>query len=184
MDSGYPTKLVVKTDSPLTFAFAPKLLPWKIGPSLIVKVARSKEGLSERGVFGAAERGVPLTTVALYLTWKDGLKAFEKLWVEDWKIEGLATLEKMTKVAMVVFVCPCHRGRRLFRAGFPEVVRDVVCQLSYQPLLSVVQTSCHRHCSRHSGASLPTRGSIPWEVKMVGAEVIGLVYRGFDEIEG
>src|SRR5271155_2968424 len=43
-DSGYPTSEVVKTASPEMFDFAPKDLPWKIGPSRMVKVARSLEG--------------------------------------------------------------------------------------------------------------------------------------------
>ena len=66
MDSGYPTSDVVNTASPLIFVFAPKLLPWKIGPSLIVNVARSYEGLVERvETLGVETRGVPFTTVAL-----------------------------------------------------------------------------------------------------------------------
>ena len=70
MDSGYPTREVVKTASPLTFALAPKLLPWKIGPSRIVKVARSNDGLVAFEVTaGGGDRGVPLIKVALYLTW-------------------------------------------------------------------------------------------------------------------
>jgi len=74
MDSGYPTSEVVKTASPLIFALAPKLLPWWIGPSRMVNVARSKDGLVARlETDGGGERGVLSTSVALYLTWTAGL---------------------------------------------------------------------------------------------------------------
>ena len=66
MDSGYPTNDVVNTVSPLILVFAPKLLPSKMGPPRIVKVAGSYEGLFERGeTHGAGEHVAPSTTVAL-----------------------------------------------------------------------------------------------------------------------
>jgi hypothetical protein len=37
IDSGYPTREVVKTASPEMLDFAPKDLPWKTGPSCRVK---------------------------------------------------------------------------------------------------------------------------------------------------
>jgi hypothetical protein len=43
-------------------------LPWKMGPSRMVKVARSNEGWVERvDTRGAGARGVPLTKVAWVL---------------------------------------------------------------------------------------------------------------------
>lgn len=65
----------MKTASPLTLVFAPKLFPWKIGPPRIVKVARSKEGFVERvETRGAGTLGVPGATVALYLTFLTEVK--------------------------------------------------------------------------------------------------------------
>lgn len=115
MDSGYPTSEVVKTASPLMFALAPKLFPWKMGPSRIVKVARSYEGfVARREVFGGGTRGVPLTTVALCRTWKVGLKALEKA------VEGLKALVKIAE-AMAVIVCPMSQFvRASVRLCFPE----------------------------------------------------------------
>ena len=61
----------MKTASPLIFVLAPKLFPWKIGPSLIVKVARSKLGLVLRVDVRPVElRGVGDTISALPRTWK------------------------------------------------------------------------------------------------------------------
>ena len=135
MDSGYPTKLVVKTASPLTFALAPKLLPWKIGPSLIVKVARSKEGLVDRGEVGGGDACVePLTAVARPRIWITGLKALEVklLAAADWKVAGLKALVKINVAIYVVGrcdVCPGWdaEGHELINVGLPEVVGDVVC---------------------------------------------------------
>ena len=41
MDSGYPTREVVKTASPEMLLRAPKDVPWKMGPFRMVSVARS-----------------------------------------------------------------------------------------------------------------------------------------------
>lgn len=122
MDSGYPTSEVVKTASPLILALAPKLFPWKTGPSRIVNVARSKDGFVAReDTGGGGERGVPATTVALYRTWMVGLKALEKA------VEGLKERVKIAD-AMVGDCCfnVEHGGPSVHR-GFPEVVGDVVC---------------------------------------------------------
>jgi len=122
MDSGYPTRDVVKTASPLMFALAPKLLPWWIGPSLIVNVALSKVGLVERAlVGGGAERGVPSATVALDRTWKDGLRALVKPDTAGLKAEGLMDLEK-TKDAMVVDLSSYSDKSSLIHVGLPKVV--------------------------------------------------------------
>lgn len=89
------------------FALAPKLLPWKIGPSLIVNVALSKAGLVERVlVGGGGERGVPLTTVARNLTWREGLEALLKPLAAGLRMEGL---EKMD-VAMVIDISPYDKS--------------------------------------------------------------------------
>lgn len=94
---------MVKTASPLTFARAPKLLPWKIGPSLIVKVARSNDGLVDRVGRGSGERDVLLTTVALCLTCVEVSRltaAVLKMPAAGFRHDGLHALLKMT-VAMI-----------------------------------------------------------------------------------
>lgn len=68
----------MNTASPLTFVFAPKLLPSYTGPSRIVKVARSNEGLVVRAAArgGGLGRAAPLITLALKRTWVEVFKAF------------------------------------------------------------------------------------------------------------
>jgi hypothetical protein len=51
MDSGYPTREVVKTASPEMFDFAPKDFPWKTGPSWYESVVAPHIGLC-RNVLG------------------------------------------------------------------------------------------------------------------------------------
>ena len=131
MDSGYPTKLVVNTASPLTLALAPKLFPWKIGPSRIVKVARSKDGLVIRGEVGGGDACVePLTAVARPRIWITGLKALEVklLAAADWKVAGLKALVKINAAIYVVDRCYFWPDwHELINVGLPEVVGDVVC---------------------------------------------------------
>lgn len=144
MDSGYPTKLVVNTASPLTLALAPKLFPWKIGPSLIVKVARSKEGLVDRGEVGGGDACVePLTAVARPRIWITGLKALEVklLAAADWKVAGLKALVKINVAIYVVDRCEFSPNwHELINVGLPEMVGDVVCRVgACQPGLCRVQ---------------------------------------------
>ena len=107
MLSGYPTRLVVNTASPLIFVLAPKLMPWKIGPSLIVNVARSNEGLVVRVLTrGGGDRGVPFTTLALNLTWMlEGLKALVVKPAAGFKAEALHIRGNII-VAMMEIVLP------------------------------------------------------------------------------
>jgi hypothetical protein len=50
MDSGYPTREVVKTASPETLEFAPKAVPWKTGPSF------QRVSFAKRGEYSTRER--------------------------------------------------------------------------------------------------------------------------------
>ena len=135
IDSGYPTSDVVNTASPLIFVFAPKLLPWKIGPFLIVKVARSYDGLVERGdVAVGGTLGVPSKTVALKRAWKRGLKMLlVRPAATGLTPEGLTRIRG--NIAVAIFRLKSSDiwggGDSVYRR-FPKVVGDVVYEETCQ----------------------------------------------------
>lgn len=90
------------------FDLAPKLLPVNIGPSRIVKVAGSYEGLVERVLGrGLAVRTVSPTTVALKRACMLGLRllAVKPAEIVGFSIAGpFALMRENIEVAMVRFV--------------------------------------------------------------------------------
>jgi hypothetical protein len=80
---------------------APKLFPWKMGPSLMVKVARSNEGAVEREFLSGAARWLPETTDAFPLTCVPSLTTLAKAEV-GLMAADLKTLEIMLMVIVVV----------------------------------------------------------------------------------
>jgi len=72
MDSGYPTRDVVKTASPEMLALAPNALPWKTGPPRMVKVA----GSASAGAVARGVKGIFLPLLPVVAAWPEENRAW------------------------------------------------------------------------------------------------------------
>jgi hypothetical protein len=97
MDSGYPTREVVKTASPEMLVLAPKDLPSKIGPFLMVKVAGSFETDVALRLLGAGiARSVFGSTVARQRVWMRFFVTRPRR-LADRSVEGLNICDNMVR---------------------------------------------------------------------------------------